>query len=302
MHRRVRARLVLLFLAVPASLAAQAGAPDVVGVIESDFRAVPAAFAPSESDPLDADEKSVPLAGALSALLPGAGQIYAEAPWWRTALYVGVEALGWTAYAVTSSRGTELTSEFESFADEHWSVVRYIEWLAANYTRWDDSAVNKEVARDALARIYTSSDQTRPDWERVDFAQLNRLESAVRGGFSHTLPHHGHQQYYEEIGKYVQYRAGWSDHVAEGDTMIYDPSRVTRRNDAYMEQRADANDYLGYASTALGGIIVNHLASLLDAALTARSYNARIRAELKGSLVPDDARPLNAAVTLTVRF
>jgi hypothetical protein len=271
------------------------------GVIASDFLApsMPSPFAEEQPQP---ERKSVPVAAALSAILPGAGQIYAEAPAWRAVLYAGIEALGWTAYAVTSAKGSSLTREFEGYADAHWSVVRYIDWLAANYTRWSDSAVNKQDAAEALARIYTSTDASRPEWERIDFEQLNRLERAVREGFSHTLPPHGHQQYYEEIGKYVQYRAGWDDHSFIADTVIYDPSRVTERNLSYMEKRADANDYLGYASTALGGIILNHLASLLDAALTTRAYNASIRAELKGSLLPDPERPLYAALGLTLRF
>jgi hypothetical protein len=298
MHVRL---LSLLLLLIPPALCAQE-AERLVGTIDADFRMLAPSPDPFAEEGAAATEKSVPLAGVLSGVLPGAGQIYAEAPWWRAALYASLEAVGWTAFAVTSSRGAELTREFEGFADEHWSVVRYIEWLTMNLERWSDSAVNKDVARDALGRVYTSADPSRPAWERIDFEQLNRLERAVRGGFSHTLPRHGHQQYYEMIGKYVQYRAGWSDHRLDGDTLIYDPSRVTERNGLYMDRRAEANDYLGYASTALGGLIVNHLASLLDAVLTARDFNARVRAGLEGSLLPDAAVPYRTTLTLDVRF
>lgn len=280
---------------------AQERADPLSGVIAHDFAAnALSPFTPIEH--VSAHTKSVPLAAALSAVLPGAGQIYAEAPLWRTLLYAGVEAVGWTAYAITSSKGKDLTGAFETYADQHWSVVRYIEWLGNNYQSWSDSAVNKAAAAEALALVLRPGDPSRPDWERVDFVQLNRLEKAVRGGFSHTLPVHGHQQYYEQIGKYVQYRAGWDDHALAVDTVIYDPSRVTDNNREYMEKRADANDYLSYATTALGGIIINHVASLLDALLEARAFNAHIRAVLKGSLAPDALEPLHASLLLSVRF
>lgn len=293
------ALVAALQLLAPRAAAQPSSGPS--GHVAEDFLLSDVASSPVEESSI-VERKSVLLAGALSAIVPGAGQVYAEAPWWRAAIYAGLEAIGWTAYAVTSSEGARRTDEFEGFADAHWSVSRYIDWLGANYLRWSDSAVNKEVVADALARIYTSSDQSRPDWERVDFEQLNRIERAVRGGFSHTLPGHGEQQYYEQIGKYVQYRSGWDDHGRGADTLIYDPSHVTERNELYMQKRADANDYLGYASAVLGGIIVNHLASLLDAALAARGYNTTIRGELKGSLLPDGSQPLNATLSMTIRF
>lgn len=299
----INSLFVIAAVAVVASVSrAQAQhAPLISGRITDDFRVeVPEGDVANVR--LSRAEKSVPLAGALSAIMPGAGQVYAEAPLWRVLLYAGIEAAGWTAYAVTSSRGSERTRAFETFAQQHWSLVRYIDWLGANYSRWDDSEVNKDAAREALAAIYTSDDPSKPEWERIDFEQLNRLEKAVRRGFSHTLPRFGHQQYYEQIGKYVQYRAGWDDHAGSVDTAIYDPRFVTDRNHAYMDIRAEANTYLGYATAALGGVIVNHIASLLDAALTARSFNATVRAELKGSLHPGSYDPLHAAVVLSVNF
>lgn len=301
LHRSIQLALLVYIVLGTAPALAQSEPHAATGSVAADFHAPVdvQSFLVDDATPL---EKSVPLASALSALLPGAGQVYAEAPLWRTLLYAGIEAAGWTAYVMTSSRGRERTSEFESYAQQHWSLVRYIDWLGANYSHWSDTAVNKEAASEALAAVYTSTDLSKPEWERIDFVQLNRLEKAVRVGFSHTLPRYGHQQYYEQIGKYVQYRAGWDDHAGAADTAIYDPRFVTDRNDAYMDIRAEANDYLGYATAAIGGIIVNHLASLLDAALTARSFNASVRATIKGSIVPGGDEPLYAGVALNVRF
>ncbi len=240
---------------------------------------------------LSPGEKSVWLAGALSAVVPGAGQVYSEAPWWRTALYVAVEAAGWTAFVHYNARGDEKTMEFEQYADANWDVTRYVQWIAENYQDWPDEEIDKIAAAEAINRIYLSIDENLPPWEQINFEKLNELERLVNS-FSHTLPEHGDQQYYEEIGKYVQYRAGWVDHNSVGDTMVYDPSYVTTRQLAYMDQRGEANILLGHAMTAVTFVIFNHLISMIDAALEAKSYNVSLHANLQneslfgGELLP----------------
>jgi hypothetical protein len=232
------------------------------------------------------EKKSPWLAGLLSAAVPGAGQVYAHAPLWRTILYGGIEATAWTLSFIYNAKGDKGTDDFQNFADTHWDVTRYVSWIAQNYQRWPDEEVNKAQAAEALAAIYRSNDPNLPPWDRIDFAQLNKLERSVVKSFSHTLPAHGEQQYYEEIGKYTQYRAGWDDHDAVGDTLVYDNSKVTDRNRSYTASRAQTNRYYDYATAAVGTILLNHVVSMLDALFQTRSYNASIRAGLHGSLTP----------------
>lgn len=264
--------------------------------------------APPRLLPMPGDEspsprhKSIPLASILSAVVPGSGQIYAEAPLWRALLYGAVEAAGWTAYFVYNAKGDAATLSFQNYADAHWDVVRYVDWIAANYQRWSDDSVNKPMAAEALAAVYRSNNPDIPAWERVDFEQLNKLERAVKGGFSHTLPAHGEQQYYEEIGKYFQYRAGWDDHQLEGDTVIFAPSRVSARNHDYVGQREDANALGSYAMTALGLVGLNHVVSMVDALLAARHYNLTIRSESRGELLPNGRRGIVPALGMQLRF
>jgi hypothetical protein len=247
-----------------------------------------------------AQRKSVWLAGAMSIVVPGAGQIYTEAPWWRTALYGAIEALAISTYFIYNDKGNQATGDFERYADSHWDVVRYVRWIEANYQRWTDEQVDKAKAAEALARIYRSQDPSLPPWERIDFEQLNKLEKTVKGGFSHTLPLHGDQQYYEEIGKYAQYRSGWDDHPFDADTTIYAPQFTTVRNLDYVEQRNQANRYLSIASWGITAVIANHLASMVDAAFEARGYNLRLNARLdheqspNGSLIPSGRLELRA--------
>jgi hypothetical protein len=141
-------------------------------------------------------KKSLWLAGGLSVIVPGSGQFYAEAPLWRTILYGAIEAAGWTAYALYTSKGNQATTDFENYADAHWDVSRYIAWIGDNYEKWSIEDVDRKAAAEALAAIYRSNDPSLPGWERIDIEQLHKLERSVRGGFSHTLPPHGDQQYY----------------------------------------------------------------------------------------------------------
>lgn len=235
------------------------------------------------------ESKKVWLATLLSATVPGAGQIYADAPLWRTILYGGIEATAWSLYFVYEAKGDKGLNDFQNYADAHWDVTRYVSWIADNYQRWSDQDVDKGAAAQALAAIYRSNDPKLPPWERIDFSQLNRLERAVRQSFSHTLPPHGDGQYYEEVGKYTQYRAGWDDHDAIGDTLAYDNSKVTQRNRDYTLAREQTNTYYDYATAAVGVLLLNHVASMLDALLQARSYNATVRASLHGALTPTDS-------------
>lgn len=248
------------------------------------------------------EKKSIWLAGGLSLIVPGAGQVYADAPWWRTAIYGAAEIAGWAIYGIYQAKGDDATTQFEQFADQHWDVTRYINWIAANYQGWSDQQVDKTAAAEALANIYRSTNPNLPPWERVDFQQLRKLESAVKDDFTHTLPNHGEQQYYEQVGKYVQYRAGWDDHIPDGDTLIYNPNRVTERNRSYTLMRLDANDLLSYAQTGIVIVAINHLVSMVDAALTAHAHNVKIKSEMKGLLLPNGEVEIMPMVAVGVRF
>lgn len=212
-----------------------------------------------------------PLRAALySAVIPGAGEFYTEA-YWRSAAFFAAEVALWVVYSVYDSKGDRQTTDFEKFADAHWSVVKYAQWM-------EQHAMT--LSGTGCSGIVTSSDPNFPPWERVDWSQLNMCEESIgrvaSTGFSHRLPRRPDQQYYELIGKYEQYNAGWDDSNATPSDYL---TALSARFIEYRNMRGNANDLYSVASTASYVLVANHLFSALDAALSAAKFNHSVAME-----------------------
>lgn len=234
-----------------------------------------------QSDQMSSDvgRKSPWLAAGLSAVLPGAGEYYAES-YWKAAAFLAVDlTLIALAYSFDKKADRQDATNAQ-FADEHWSVVRYAEKTFDTFP---------EIDRSRYAGLI-SANTNLPPWERVDWNLLNQLEREVGSGagdirrsYSHTLPRRPEQQYYELIGKYGQYTLGWDDH-----TGAYNPyeSQNTGRFRLYAGERAKAEDWYSTASTFVTVTIINHLLSAADAAWTASSFNKQLHASMRLQRVP----------------
>ncbi len=71
-------------------------------------------------------------AGLYSAVIPGAGQLYTKS-YWQSASFFGAEVLAWVVYTVYEKKGDRQTNAFQQYADQHWSVVTYANWINANF-------------------------------------------------------------------------------------------------------------------------------------------------------------------------
>lgn len=93
---------------------------------------------------------------------------------------------------------------------------------------------------------------------------------------THSLPSTKTQQYYEMIGKYDQFKAGWDD-WNEGD----DP--LTPHRDYYEGIRHKSNQAFIRASYCTMAVLANHVLSAFDAAWTLNRYNRRVESKLRVS-------------------
>jgi hypothetical protein len=231
---------------------------DLTGSLYADSKIIFNSYSELSRNPMADDlpgKKSAVLSGVLSALLPGAGQVYNE-DYWIAGVFVVLEAALITTAVVYDNKGDDQTEYFENYADDYtnpehnWSVVRYAEWLA-------------EYQDADLSKIVISNDESLPPWERVNWAELNLAEKG-----SHHLYPHGEQQYYEMIGKYHQYSAGWNDYTGGENNALISPNYAY-----YSGERGQANDYYNTASTAVIGVYINHLLSAAEAVWGATRFN-----------------------------
>jgi len=208
------------------------------------------------------NKKSPILAGVMSLIIPGSGEIYVG-EYLKAGIFLAIEAAVVTTAFVYDGKGDDKTTEFQNYADDYtnpdhnWSVLKYAQWLI-DYEQGDPNMI-------------LSNDPNIPPWDQVDWNLLNAAESG-----SHKLPPHGEQQYYELIGKYHQYSSGWNDFTGGGNKNEISPNLTY-----YSGMRGDANDYYSVASTAVIGIYVNHFLSALDAVWSATQFNKDLAVKVR---------------------
>lgn len=232
-----------------------------------------------------ASQRKSPLyAGLMSAAIPGVGEIYAGS-FWRGTAFIAAEAALWVFYASYEGKGDDQTRLFQQFADEHFSVVLYAQWMQ-QYA----AVLNPNIDPADCSGIVISNDPNLKPWDRIDWAKLNRCEEAIGArtgtGFTHRLPRRPEQQYYELIGKYEQYSSGWDDANVDPSNYL---TNLSARFLAYRDMRGKANDFYNIATTVSYVLVANHLLSALDAAWVASQYNRSL--SLRAHLQPT-SRPL----------
>jgi hypothetical protein len=210
-------------------------------------------------------EKSVGLAALFSGVLPGSGEIYSES-YIKGAIFLVAEAAAWYFNISYTKRAENQTEYFQNYANQNWSVVRYANWIINNIT----------VLKGTNKITLINPDTTLSPWNRISWDELNATERSIPT-FSHTLYPHGHQQYYEGIGKYRQFRGGWNDDASDGSNYLND---VSPNFNSYSVMRGDANNLYNIASKAIIFVIVNHILSLADAIWTASNYNSELESNL----------------------
>ena len=191
----------------------------------------------------------------LSVLAPGAGQYYMGSKM-RAAAFFGVEALLWGLYLSWKGEGNDIEEEFRAVADEHWNPQDYLAWRVLPSSR---SSITHALP---CSSFVASADPARFIGEVTEAIQDCRETEK--------------QQYYELIGKYYQFGAGWSDlKDLSGNRAV--PAQidsvenyVSERRLDYEKRRDDSNKLLKRASNVAGVIMINHLFSAIDAARMGR--------------------------------
>lgn len=235
-------------------------------------------FAQTSSE-IQAKQISARKAMLLSSIFPGAGQFYADKSSFTTYLFPILEIGFWTGYLVYYNKGLDKENEYEDFADEHY-----------------DRQYQYEVQH-AL--------QNNPNANTIIYANHFRLDGIEvdENGDLLEIWDNNTQHFYEDIGKYNKYFFGWIDWFevyATNGTDFVEPLWIWDENDIaigvsepnnpnsayylgdeavfqkdnglysryindYIEMRKEAENYYDIGRYFSYGILLNHIASALDA-------------------------------------
>jgi hypothetical protein len=191
------------------------------------------------------DLKNVGKGLIFSAVVPGTGQLYAGS-YWKALGFLAVEAASWYFYSDYQQQGNQIEDEYEGYADANWSEEKYWQAIAS------------------MSGLAASDIDALREWEHANF--------------SHGLHLTKDQQYYEMIGKYNQFNYGWNDVYSSTpsptDKMDYLKEQKISEKRLYYETRRNAsNQAFKHATTSLTVVILNHMASALDAAWSISRHN-----------------------------
>ena len=206
--------------------------------------------------------KSSKRAFLLSALVPGVGEWYAGSKK-RGLAFLGAEAALWGMWAIWKGKGKDLEEEFRVVADEHWDPLNYLAWRGSTISN-NSSITHALPCSSEVVEVYIPA--------------MQQSGSADFGGCAPSQI----QQYYELLGKYDQFVAGWDDLRRGGSTgNAAVPTEVdsvenfhSERRLRYEDDRDESNRFLKRASTISGVILINHVISAIDAARVARARAA----------------------------
>lgn len=195
--------------------------------------------------------RSVFTAGALSLLVPGAGQFYVGDKF-RAVPFFLVDVGGWVTYFGLRAQGKNRERDYRAFADLHYDAAGYFNFLQ------NDLGINSRSDYDPVGRDYCRRDSVVNLCVDSGFLFSHHIPSKKGGPVEKNF------EYYENLGKYDQFFAGWDDYNAG----------VNRR--AYLKMRSRANDSFSRSKIGIIVSLADRLVAAFDAAMAAKRFNKKI--------------------------
>jgi len=253
--------ILLILLMVPYGLADQPGKFRSINDYFNNQEIVTARYFADIDEPIEEEEaplmadiysfnaKSPKRAFFYSLAVPGLGEYYAGSKI-KPAVFIGLEALFWTGYAIYTGKGNDVKDEYIQFAKDHYRYDVFMTW-----------------------------------WSTLDSTTRATYSHSLPWDANNNSPIFNHE-YYENIGKYNEFQVGWDD-IGPGFPPPPVPGgkdTTSVNREKYLNLRRKSNDYYQNASTMVILALGNHILSAFDAALTAKGYNKgqkRFSLELK---------------------
>ncbi len=230
----------------------------------------------------------------MSLVIPGLGQAYvgqSSFNYARAAVYLGTDvALGYFWYQFVVVKHDRKVKEYRSFADKNWSQGKYedsINVIGGSFSKDKFNRLNPFRETYCKDVQNTSGKEGNSfylgclDPKLTSYAIFKSLhddkgwtEDSIRSFRNNSFP--SVFDFYENIGKEQEFITGWKDAKGISYNVVGDSNAIggtSAYRDEYVRLRSTANGYARMQAFFLGGILVNHIVSALDAALTAHSHN-----------------------------
>ena len=255
-------------------------------------------------DEMKGQYKSPRKALFLSLVVPGSGQLYvggSKFTYARGVIYLALEAGLWAGWYYNSVyKYDKQVDKYKKFANKHYSIGRYENSMYDLFHSLSDATEESRFAerymssRQTFCEALYGTASTRgcytgrqlpyaddSDHRRMFGNNPKNLGKESKEGFYEP------SEVYQMIGGSM-YVLGWDDvdSVAlAGSLDLADPNSEivslgqSSNRDKYRSMREDANDLADMQAWFIGGLILNHLVSAVDAALTAHSHNKALYEE-----------------------
>lgn len=192
--------------------------------------------------------KRTAIAIVSSAILPGLGELYLyfdskdKSTLARVPVFMAIDGCLWYGYHHNHSKGKDIEQNFRQYADEHWSLDRFLHQHPCCNQGAGDSC---------------------DSWQDYNRNCLNEPNY-----FYYTPLEIDAQEYYENIGKYNAFVFGWDDAPAwdyNNPDEFNDYDYWPPHREYYWSMRGDSDKYLKRADDCLMLLLVNRVVSMIDA-------------------------------------
>jgi len=155
------------------------------------------------------------------------------------------------------------------------SLLKGVLFLGIEVAAWTTYASNKKKGEDLEKEFKQYAEE---HWSRIIWRNWwNSLPEDTRQQWAHhQLPETNTQQYYEMIGKYQKFNAGWDD-VTSANAL----TDTSKNGVFYMDMRGKSNDKLKLATSMTGIAFANHILSALDAVWFVNRFNKKIQPRIR---------------------
>ena len=227
---------------------------------------------------------------ALSAILPGAGQYYlgAKTPAY---IFIGIEAILLGTKLSLESEVNHKREQFREYANDHWSFSYWIqnyEYWRNNLEHWDAFNGYPQIWEDNHSINFNSGgnyySSSGPEFQNFiydlnlcSYSSSNDCLNQLTDQIVFYAPNDGvikDHNFYENIGKYSHFFAGWDDATSgfyaykkpgSGEILAYSENKKK-----YWDLFEDADQVSKIVNYSLSAILVNHVSSIFHALLISK--------------------------------